>query len=121
MRDPAPRECPEALRRSVGVARNAVEAVERLDQPAPQVVPDQELDGHLTLAALGLGDDAAHPRQTAQHLLLRFCRHELPGFEGRVIVSGYPVASSQAQQESVDETPSRKGSTGPLQVCGGGI
>ena len=55
----------------LGVARNAVEAVEHLDQPAPKVVPDQELDGHLALAALGLGDDAAHPGQAAQHLLLR--------------------------------------------------
>ena len=55
----------------LGVARHAVEAVEHLDQPAPQVVPDHELDGHLALAALGLGDDAAHPGQPAQHLLLR--------------------------------------------------
>ena len=67
---------------SAGVARNAIEAVEHLDQPAPQVVPDQELDGHLALAALGPGDDAAHPQQPAQHLLLRPGRHELSRFEG---------------------------------------
>ena len=55
----------------LGVARHAVEAVEHLDEPAPQIVPDHELDGHLALAALGLGDDAAHAGQPAQHLLLR--------------------------------------------------
>ena len=55
----------------LGIARNAVEAVEDLNEAAAQVVPDHELDGHLALAALGLGDDAVHPRQPAQHLFLR--------------------------------------------------
>ena len=69
-------------------------------------VADEVLEPlHRAFRFLAEHPDAAHLRQPAQHLLLRSGRHELPGFEGRVIVSGCLVASPQAQQESVDEAP----------------
>ena len=79
------------------IARNAVEAVEHLDQPAPKVVPHQELDGHLALAALGLGHDAAHPRQAAKHLLLR-----LDDLRFDFLRSGGPPRGSNGDLRALD-------------------
>ena len=59
------------LVRVLGVAGNPVQAVEHFDEPAAQIVADREFDGDFALPALGLGNDAGHPGQPAQHLLLR--------------------------------------------------